>query len=191
MTEIGQEFRDLLARIRAGSEEAAQQMLQRYGRHLLYIIRGRMHRKLRSKFDSLDFLQDVWASFFAHPPPQHAFDGPEAFIAFLTRLANNKVAEVTRQRLTGHKFNVNREHSLDGSARIEALRLVDPHAVPVEEVSTDEQWDRLLDTLPVRDQRILRLLRQGHSHLEIARHLGIHEKTVERLVRRIAWRLSS
>jgi DNA-binding NarL/FixJ family response regulator len=46
----------------------------------------------------------------------------------------------------------------------------------------------MLEHQPPSYRRILVLLRLGHTHGEIAEQLGIHEKTVQRLIRRITRR---
>src|SRR5438067_13159333 len=97
-----QEFEQLLAAIREGSEDAARRLLDRYGRHILTVIRQKLDIHLRSVFDSLDFLQDVWASFFADEV-KHSFRDPTALIKFLVNMARNKVTTEVRKRVQGEK----------------------------------------------------------------------------------------
>ena len=94
-----QEFLVLMKRIQAGSSEAASALLERYGLDVLRAVRSGLSQQLRSKFDSQDFVQDVWASFFANPPPEGKFDQPRRLVAFLRRIASNKVANAARQYL--------------------------------------------------------------------------------------------
>ena len=49
----------------------------------------------------------------------------------------------------------------------------------------DERWQALLQSLPEGHRRILQLLREGYSQNDIADHLGIDRKTVQRLVNRL------
>src|SRR5438067_8349510 len=91
------EFFALMERLREGSEDAARTLIERYGRHLLYVIRRNLDERLRAKFDSLDFMQDVWASFFVRPPPSQIFATEEAFFRFLLAMARNKVHEAVRR----------------------------------------------------------------------------------------------
>src|SRR5664279_4008959 len=53
-----------LARIQAGDEEAARELLTRYEAEVRLVVRRQLPRLLRSRFDSLDFMQSVWGSFF-------------------------------------------------------------------------------------------------------------------------------
>ena len=191
MTGNDDEFRQLMERVVAGSEEAAAQLLDRYGPAVLQAVRRRLSRQLRSKFDSLDFVQDVWASFFANPPSERRLHRPEMLVAFLTQVAKNKVIDATRQRLHGVKHNVNLEQSLDNST------LGGPGAVPAQQdtpseaVSRDEEWVRLLNAQPIVYRRILILLREGKKPAEIAKELQIHPRTIRRVIERLLPRSAS
>lgn len=58
------ELVDFLKRIQAGDEGAARELLQRFEAEVRLVVRRQLPRLLRSRFDSLDFLQSVWGSFF-------------------------------------------------------------------------------------------------------------------------------
>src|SRR6516165_7459551 len=103
MPRTDQEFHALMQEVVAGSAEAAQELFRDYGPYLLHAIRRRMSKRIRSKFDSMDLAQDVWASFFAESPAKRSFDSPQQFIAFLAKLARNKVLDAVRQRLKTDK----------------------------------------------------------------------------------------
>jgi RNA polymerase sigma factor (sigma-70 family) len=179
-----EEFTALMQRIRDGSQEAAQLLVARYGKHILRVVRRTLHKKLRPKFDSADFQQDVWASFFAAQPDM-TFDRPEALAAFLAGVARNKVLMAVRQRCRLQKYNVNREHSLDGSAAWQAGAAPARQPTPSQLAVAQEQWDQLLKGRPPRHQRILILLRQGYSQQQIARAVGVDQRTVRRVVRKL------
>jgi RNA polymerase sigma-70 factor (ECF subfamily) len=185
------EFHLLMERVLTGDKEAAAKLLERYGNTVLHAVRSRLHKKLRSKFDSLDFVQDVWASFFANLPAHHAFHDQEMFIAFLTTVARNKVADATRQRLMGQQYNVNREQLLSnlplgGPDQVPAVQ-----STPSEVLMGRECWDRLLDGEPIVYQRIMILLREGKKPRDIAAELGINLRTVQRVMAKLLRRLQS
>ncbi len=182
MSENGEEFADLMRRLRGGSEDAARELLDRYGEHILRVVRRKLSRQLRSKFDSVDFVQAVWASFFADVPRQRRFDHPQALMAFLVTLAQNKVIDAVRQRMQTQKYNVNRERPLDGSVAPEAGALVARQPTPSQEAVANDEWRRLLAELPDRYHRMLELLREGHTQKDIARELNVNEKTIRRVL---------
>jgi RNA polymerase sigma factor (sigma-70 family) len=179
------DFSLLMQRIREGSDDAVKELLEVYGPHILRVVRRRLNQNLRSKFDSQDFVQSVWASFFAIRPNEYMFDRPEALITFLVNLARNKVVDCVRQRFQTTIHTVNREHSLDGSAAY-ALEMEGQQPSPSQVALAKEEWDRLLDSVPAYQRPILTLLWQGHTQQEIAQQLGVGEKTIRRIVRRIA-----
>ena len=64
MTDENDDFRRLMQRVRDGSEEAVWDLVSVYGEAIRRAVRRVLNRNLRSKFDSLDFVQLVWKSFF-------------------------------------------------------------------------------------------------------------------------------
>jgi RNA polymerase sigma factor (sigma-70 family) len=190
MTGSDDEFCQLMERVIAGSDDAAALLLERYGPVVRQAVRRRLNRQLRSKFDSLDFVQDVWASFFANPPSQDRMHRPEMLVAFLAHVARNKVIDATRQRLQGAKHNVSREHSLDNSTPGGPAAVAANQATPSEVVSGDEEWLRFLEAQPIVYRRILVLLRQGKKTAEIAAELQMHPRTVRRMIDKLLPRSS-
>jgi len=185
MLDSRDDFADLMRRLRDGSEDAARELLDRYGEHILRVVRRKLSRELRSKFDSVDFVQAVWASFFAGVPRQRRFDHPQALMAFLVTLAQNKVVDAVRQRLQSQKYNVNRERAIEGSVANEAMGLAARQPTPSQEAVANDEWRRLLADLPDRYHRMLVLLREGHTQKDIARELNVNEKTIRRVLEKL------
>jgi RNA polymerase sigma-70 factor (ECF subfamily) len=144
-------------------------------------------RILRSRFDSLDFLQSVWGSFF-HRIRTGSNDLIEehSLIAFLAWAARNKVIDEYR-RATSQKKDITREQRLDlGGEAEESYQNVQP--TPSEVAQARETFDRLRDRLPADRRVILELKAAGHSSREIADRLGISERTVQRLLEELRGR---
>jgi DNA-binding NarL/FixJ family response regulator len=99
------------------------------------------------------------------------------------------VCNANRERLWAQKHNLNRVHSLDGSALIAADGLAATEPTPSQLVLAQEEWDRLLRGQPPHYQRILLLLRQGHTQKEVAAQLRLNERTIRRVVEQAASRL--
>jgi RNA polymerase sigma-70 factor (ECF subfamily) len=180
-----QEFQSLLQGLRAGSQEAARRLVAGYGQVVLRVIRRRLHKRMRTKFDSDDFAQSVWGSFFATPLPEQGLERPEDLVHYLMALANNKVVDAIRQRVQGIKRNVTNERSLDGSAAGQALGLVDAKPTPSQAVMAKDIWDEVRARVERPGRRILEMIRLGMTRAEIAAALGVTEKTVQRLYRRL------
>ena len=178
-------FRILLRQVQSGSHEAIRELIERYAPHILRAVRRKLSKAIRAKFDSIDFAQAVWASFFAAPEKLVEFDRPEELIRYLAALAHNKVVDEIRRRMETDKYNVNREKSLDDSALQFRATLATHEPSPSEVAVAHELWERVLQGKPERYRRIIELRRNGNTHQQIAHQLGLNERTVRRVIRRV------
>ncbi len=103
---------EFLRRIQSGDESAARELLQRYEPEVRLVVRRQLPRLLRSRFDSLDFLQSVWGSFFRRMRDAPTdFEDSRHLVAFLARAAKNKVIDEYR-RAASLKQDMHREEPL-------------------------------------------------------------------------------
>lgn len=167
-------------RLRRKSEGAARELLDQYGPHLLRVVRRRLSKRLRSRFDSLDFVQAVWASFFALPPDKLHFEQPDALAAFLGQLARNKIIDLVRKRLEALKSGGCQESPLDATAMC-AIQEPSPLAIAI----AREEWQRLLHSQSERDRVILTSIGTGNSVQQTASDLGVSRKTIQRVLARV------
>jgi RNA polymerase sigma factor (sigma-70 family) len=179
------EFATLMDGLNRGSQEAISILVNSYGRHVLRVVRRRLRHKLRSRFDSTDFAQEVWKSFFAIEPGKYAFQQPEELMHFLVNLAYKKVMVEFRRQVVAQKRTMNRVHSFDSATPLAGEELVARGPTPSQVAVAKEQWQLLVQEKPDYQRRILMLLNQGSTHAEIAQQLGLNEKTVRRLVQRL------
>src|SRR5262245_47740650 len=100
MTDETRRFQSLLNQLQQGSHEAARELAEIYGPHILRCVRLRLPRRLRSRYDSLDFLQLVWKSVFTEPDRLAKLRDADQFVKFLAAIARNKVANVDRRQQT-------------------------------------------------------------------------------------------
>lgn len=173
------DFHNLLRRVSEGSEEAARELVERYEDELRRAVRRSMNRRLRPKFDSLDFVQQAWASFFRHPENALRFDRPEELVAFLMKMGTNKTVMEGRRRLMTEKHNVNREVSLE-RARKEVMNIPDGSPSAIDMVTGQELHEQLVSGVPDRHREIVRRRLEGHTNRETANWLGIAAVTVRR-----------
>src|SRR5215469_10401295 len=149
----GGDLRQVLARIRAGDEEAARELLRRYEAQVRLVVRRQLPRLLRSRFDSLDFLQSVWGSFFRRVRGGTSeFEDSRHLVAFLARAAKNKVIDEYR-RAGSRKADMHREEPLwtDGDRPRD---LAAPGDTPSQVAEAHEVFGRLRDLLP-RERHLL------------------------------------
>lgn len=170
-----------LRRIKDGDEEAARELLARYEAEVRLVVRRQLPRLLRSRFDSVDFLQSVWGDFFQKVRGGGTeFEDSRHLVAFLARAAKNKVIDEYR-RAGSRKGDMHREEPIWTDAGR-------PRDLPDEAESASqlfqarETLDRLMELVPEDRRRVLELKAAGLSSREIGERLGISERTVQRFV---------
>jgi RNA polymerase sigma factor (sigma-70 family) len=179
------DFKTLFRRMLQGSPEAADRLCRDYQSAIQRVVRRRLPPRLRSRYDSLDFVNDVWASFFANLPDSGLFDKPKDFVGYLARIAQHKVWEVQRQTATG-KQDLERETSLENVEKAAPEgSLPGPDPTPSQIVGAEDEFEKMLRDRPPVHQQILTLLRHGSTYREIADQLNTTEKTIWRLIRRL------
>src|SRR5512135_1945090 len=170
-----------LATIQAGEESAARELLTRYEAEVRLVVRRQLPRLLRSRFDSLDFLQSVWGSFFRRVRSGPAeFEDSRHLVAFLARAARNKVIDEYR-RAGSRKQDMHREEPLwvDGGRPKELAAAID---TPSQVAQAHEVLGKLRDLLPEDRREIVALKVEGLSSKDIGERLGISERTVQRVL---------
>jgi RNA polymerase sigma factor (sigma-70 family) len=181
---------DFLKRIQAGDEGAARELLQRFEAEVRLVVRRQLPRLLRSRFDSLDFLQSVWGSFFRRMRTSPTeFEDSRHLVAFLARAAKNKVIDEYR-RAASRKHDMHREESLWGEGP-RARELPDGADSPSEVAQAHEALGRMRELVPEEKRSILELKAEGLSSKDIGERLGISERTVQRVLEDLRRRMES
>jgi RNA polymerase sigma-70 factor (ECF subfamily) len=184
------ELSEFLRRIQSGDEGAARELLGRFEAEVRLVVRRQLPRLLRSRFDSLDFMQSVWGSFFRRmrsAPTE--FEDSRHLVAFLARAAKNKVIDEYR-RAASLKQNMHREEPLWSEGRYpkEIPATMDS---PSEIAQAHEVLGRLRELMPADRRTILELKAEGLSSKDIGQRLGISERTVQRALEDLRRRMES
>lgn len=175
------DLQGILARIRLGDEQAARELLTTYEGEVRLVVRRQLPRLLRSRFDSQDFLQSVWGSFFRRVQVDPVeFDDDRHLVAFLARAAKNKVIDQYR-RAGSKKQDMHREEPLwaEGGRPRELEADID---TPSELAQAREALGILREAVPEERRPIVELKAEGLSSKEIGERLGISERTVQRVL---------
>jgi RNA polymerase sigma-70 factor (ECF subfamily) len=178
-----QEFQRVVEGLQAKDTSIGEAVYLQFGPFVRAAVRRQLHPQLRTRFDSLDFAQDVWLSFFALPSERYNFETPEALMAFLITMANRRVIEVFRQRFNTEKHNIVREYQDDSNELEPQLPTNTPTAS--QWALANEVWEKLVSRFPPAHKAILELLREGYTHDNIARMSNVSLSTVNRIVRRL------
>jgi RNA polymerase sigma-70 factor (ECF subfamily) len=183
-------FRDLVARVRAGDDEAAAELVRRYEPTLRRTARLRLRDpQLRRLFDSSDVCQSVFRNFFVRVAAgQFELDGPESLLKLLATMARNTVTnQALRQRAQRRDYR--REEAADIGDREPAA----PGSTPSEQVAARELLAEAQRRLSPEERCLLDLRQQGREWADIAAELGgspeALRKQLARAVDRVAMEL--
>ncbi len=176
---------DLIARAKAGDETAIGEFLSRFEPEVRIMVRGRLPRMLRTQFDSMDFVQAVWQSFFADlQSSSRQFENVHHLRGFLAGVARNKVYEEHRRLTRTKKHALAREQSLyvrRGSRELE-LALISPEPTPSQAVQASDRLAQLVARCSPLEAQIITLRHQEMTFDEIARRTGVSERSVRRII---------
>jgi RNA polymerase sigma-70 factor (ECF subfamily) len=175
----------LLQQLSGGDAEAAQRVFLTYEPYLRMVVRRQLTPALRTRFDSLDIVQSIWADLLTgFQAGRWRFNSPEQLRAFLVKVTRNRLIDRVRQQ----RQSLSREQRLEGHDLSE-LAEVRP-SQREGQLEADEVWQRLLTLCPPRHHALLELKRQGLPLAEIAARLGLHESSVRRILYDLAARLA-
>jgi RNA polymerase sigma-70 factor (ECF subfamily) len=170
---------------RAGNEDAARLIVERYVDRLLALVRHRLSRRLARRVDPEDVMQSVFRTFFDRAKAgKFHLDAPDDLGKLLTRITIHK----TLRQVVFHqaaKRDLKREVAQSEDGAREFLELLDREPTPEEANMFVDQLEGFLGQLRAQDRQILELRLQGHKNEEIASQLGISERKIRRLVERI------
>lgn len=184
-TACNKDFESLMRDAAGGSEEAAWRVVELYGPYVFRSVRRALHPKIRPQFDSVDFVQAVWASLFASREKLNQVEQPQDLIALLSAIGRNKVVDVLRQQTQTLKYDISREVSTDrqGVPVVESSPSRDP--TPSDVAIARERWEQLMRGQPSHYRSIVVLRMQGETHQNIARQLNVTDRTVRRVLTRL------
>ena len=175
------DIRACLRRVQDGDEDAARELLSRYEAEVRLVVRRQLPRLLRSRFDSLDFLQSVWGDFFQKARRGATeFEDGRHLVAFLVRAAKNRVIDEAR-RSSSRRRDARREEPLWGSGG-GPRDLADEAETPSQVAEAHEAFGKLRELMPEGRREILEWKAQGLTNSEIAVRLGLSERTIQRAI---------
>ncbi len=175
---------ELIEKLNGGDVAAAERAFLAYEPYLRMAIRRQLSGPLRSKLDTMDIVQSVWADVLGgFRDAGWRFTDRSHLRAFLMKVARNRLIDRRRQ----HHRALEQERSLD-QAVAELPGANQPR--PSEIAQEHELWKRMLDECAPAHREILILKRQGLPNAEIAQRTGLHEGSVRRILYELARRLS-
>lgn len=186
-TEPDDDFLLMIEAFRNGSEEAGRKIIELYGPHVREVVHHRLGTRMRSAYDSEDFVQAVWASLIRIKGKMQC-EQPDQLAGLLATLANNKVIDEVRRRHT-KKYDVTKQRSLDDD-HVHSEAVMDARSTPSQFAIANEEWSKMVGGESSQTQQMLELRREGKSQVEIADILGCSERTVRRTMKRVEGKLA-
>jgi len=178
-------FSELLTRARGGDQEATNELLAKYKREILVMVRARLPRMIRRQYDSEDFVQAVLKSVLPKLQRESAgLEDERRLRDYLEGMVRNKVGQQYRRLTRVAKYDVAREQGLyirrgDQEAPLE---IVSSDPSPSSVAQAGECFERLTSGLPPVEVEVLRLLSQGMSYAAVAERTKIGERSLRRIV---------
>ena len=191
-------FRGLIARVRAGDDQAAAELVRRYEPAIRRAARVRLvDTRLNRLLDSMDICQSVMASFFVRAAlGQFELETPDQLLRLLATMTRNKLAG----QVKGHgaaRRDFRRVGAVPGDrddgAGAGAEQIAGSDPTPSRDLAARELLDEALRRLSPEERRILDCREQGGQWAEIAAELGSSpealRKRLARAVDRVAHEL--
>lgn len=179
------ELSDLIARAKEGQPDAIRQFLVQFEPEVRVMVRGRLPKGLRNQFDSMDFVQAVWQSFFSDLRDGTLdFENVNHLRRFLAGVARNKVYMEHRRLTRTAKYALDREERLylrRGGREIERA-IVSPDPSPSQPAQARERLAQLTAGCTASEIQVITLRHQGLTFDEIAERTRLNERKVRRII---------
>jgi len=182
-----EQFRQLMERVRSGDNEAVGEVLRQFETEVRIVVRQRLPKRLRVRYDSMDFVQAVYQSIMVdwRSDSGTQFQSPQQMLAYLSSTARNKVIEIYRRETKTRKYDIQKE-----VARVSSSNKAEPEAyepqgtdpTPSQYAQARELIDHLTKGKPAVVARILELRQQGLTFEEIGQQVGLSERSVRRIL---------
>jgi RNA polymerase sigma-70 factor (ECF subfamily) len=179
-------FAEWMARVRAGDEEAATELVRQYERAVRVAVRVKLtDPALRNLLDSMDICQSVMHSFFVRAAVgQYDLECPAQLVGLLVKMARNKLCAQARK----HAQIIRDVHRNVGGDDLPSV--AEPRPGPAREAAARELLSELLDRLAPEERELARRRATGQGWNEIAVALGGtpdgHRMRLARAVDRLA-----
>lgn len=174
-----------IERLNQGDTAAVEHLFLAYEPYLRIAVRRRLSRRLRTKVDSRDVVQSVFADMLRGlRTGGWQFAGRPQLLAFLRRVAWRRIAD----RYQKHRRVLEREQSLVETQPQSLPQSALPR--PSEVAQGREFWEQVLDACPPAHHEIVRMRMNGLRFAEIAERTGLHAGSVRRILYELARRLS-
>jgi RNA polymerase sigma factor (sigma-70 family) len=181
--------------LRAGDDEAARQLWNRYFEALVRLARARLHA--RTIADEEDVALSAFDSFYAgvargrFPDIADRYDLWRLLVTLTARKATNRLRHESRQKRGAGRVVLESVLAAGPESEVDAMgQVIGSEPSPEFAAQVAEECGRRLNGLPDESLRLVALMKmEGYTNQEIADRLGCEPRTVTRklTVIRKAW----
>ena len=171
---------ELLEQLGRGEPGVAEGLYSAYNAYIRAVVRRQLSDQLRSRVDSADVVQSVWAQVVREIDAGGWQVASEPQLrALLAVIARRRV--VNRARAQARSIPTEQPDSEEWKA-VESADQTRPSQI----AQAGELWDRLLNLCPPEHRDVLQLRREGLTLDEVAARTGLHEGSVRRILRQLS-----
>ncbi len=179
---------ELIERWRDGDSDAATVLYERYTNRLAQLVRHHLNERFSNRVDAEDVIQSVMRSMFRRTQAgQFHFDEDDDVWKLLVTITLNKVRNKARFN-SAAKRDVRRDLGLNASGQNDDW--IVSHLGQTPDALAGVEFADLLERFEPRERDLLRLRLEGYTHDEIAKAVGVTDRTIRRMFTRIRERLT-
>ena len=179
------ESKVLVSRWRAGDQDAAKELFDRYASRLVALARRQISQRLASRVDPEDVVQSVFRSFFGRVKAgKFHIEEQDDLGKLLVRITVHKTLRKVEYHRAA-KRDPRMEVVQGECASDDLLQVLDRDPTPEAVVAFLDQLDHFLNQLRPEERQILEMRFQGYSNGEITKKLGIYDRKIRRLIERV------
>jgi len=191
MSDEEERWQRLIEGLRRGEGQVIREFCEQYGSALERLAERHLAPGLRRRIDPEDIVQSACRTFLrrAHVG-QFQLEDSEALWQLLCAITLAKVREHVRFHRRQRRA-LGQERPLAGEADSQAgFQPVDSGLSPAEATEFADQYEHVLAGLDEEDRQVLELKLQECTNDQVAEQMGLSERTVRRLVKRIRARFA-
>lgn len=176
---------ELLARVQAGDELAAEELFRRFAERLIAVAGARLSARMARRVDAEDIVQSACRSFFCKARDgRYAVQRSGDLWRLLVGITMHKLHHQVERHSAGKRAVKQEKHAgaavESGDSLLHLAQAREP--TPLEAAALIDEVQKLLDQMEPHHRPILELRLQGHNQAEIAEQLQCSERTVRRVL---------
>jgi RNA polymerase sigma-70 factor (ECF subfamily) len=186
------ESAELLTRWRAGDQQAATELVDRFTERLVALARGQISERLARRIDAEDVVQSAYRSFFeAAREGQYVLRRTGDLWRLLSAITMHKLQHQVEHHTAG-KRSIEKETGFGGASSMSDFgpEFLAREPSPLEAAALVDELAQLLENLKPLHRQMVEMRLQGHALEDIATATDRSERLVRRVLDQLKGRLT-